>query len=214
MAGPQTCRNLRPGRCCQGRPIPHYLQDPYFGYYEDYRIAQWTGLSPFDIAAVWRPVANRGACSGVPMATTVGPGNWRYPATGSSDIVITGASYIKIPSGKPKEADAPWLEAQGILGLVTGGGRWVSGKANTGVMDQINSWAGTMRKVKRKAVVIRGEPGMVFAQPPAEVNLVWTDLIVINGTGFTQESEGSSMYRSETGEVLDFKDERTEDFTP
>ncbi|KAL8988480.1 MAG: hypothetical protein Q9169_008547, partial [Polycauliona sp. 2 TL-2023] len=83
-AGVQTCRNLPPGRCCQGRPIPPDAINPFYvpPRHEDYAIAQWTGLAPLDIAAVWRASANNaenGACAGTPLATKVGPGDWRYP---------------------------------------------------------------------------------------------------------------------------------------
>ena len=42
----------------------------------------------------------------------------------------------------------------------------------------------------------------MFAQPPP--GSVWPDLVVVNGTSYTEESAGSPIYRSEDGKVLDF----------
>lgn len=46
------------------------------------------------------------------------------------------------------------------------------------------------------------DKGVVFAQPPPVA--VWPDLVMVNGTNYTSEGEGASVYRSKGGEVLDF----------
>ncbi|KAL8671419.1 MAG: hypothetical protein Q9168_004071 [Polycauliona sp. 1 TL-2023] len=211
-AGVQTCHNLRPGRCCQGRPIPPEAINPFLvpPRHEDYRIAQWTGLNALEIAAVWQASTDPtedGGCSGTPLATTVGPGNWRVPETGQSSVIITGASYIRLPTGQPNEVDAPWLEAEGILGLVTGGGEWVSKSASHLVQQQVSNWRTLvygMSKTKRRRSFLLGEKGLVLSQPPPKANAVWVDLITVDGVEFVQESEGSSVYRSSNGTEMKF----------
>ncbi|KAL8712502.1 MAG: hypothetical protein Q9220_003350 [cf. Caloplaca sp. 1 TL-2023] len=216
---PQTCTNLRPGRCCQARMIPVFgqLADGTWDYspgHEDYRIAQWTDLGLLDIAAVWRPTSPlaTGACAGTPMATKTGPGAWRYPAgNGDAEETISGASYIRMPTALPKDGEASWLEAEGVLGLVTGGGKWVSSMANVNVRNNVGSrflWlmGGDFSTKKKRDVIISPDKGAVFAQPPAKVYAVWADLIVINGTEYREESIGSSVYRSVGGLVLNLTD--------
>ena len=209
--GIQTCRNLRPGRCCQGRPIPPDAVNPFYvpPPHEDYHVAQWTGLGPLHIAAVWQASASgEGGCSGTPLATIAGPGNWRYPRAESESppIIITGASYIKLPTGQPEDKDAPWLEAEGILGLVTGGGEWVSTKASNPVREQILNWRALVYGIsrKRKRGVLGGEKGLVVSRSPPKLNSVWVDLIVYDEVEYAQESEGSSVYRSQDGKELEF----------
>ncbi|KAL8897860.1 MAG: hypothetical protein Q9207_006989 [Kuettlingeria erythrocarpa] len=216
--GPQTCRNLRPGRCCQSRPIPASAINPFFvpPPDEDYRVAQWTNLGALDIAAVWRrdpsTISTTGAegegggCKGTPIATQVGPGAWRYPASGLAGVIVTGASYIRLPQGgELKDEDSPWLEAEGILGLVTGGGEWISKGAGASARSRIASWrallyGGISRMGKRG--VFRGEKGLVLSQPPLEGNFVWVDLVMVDGVEYEAIGEGSPVYRSQAGAEL------------
>ncbi|KAI4282431.1 MAG: hypothetical protein L6R38_002933 [Xanthoria sp. 2 TBL-2021] len=209
--GVQVCRNLRPGRCCQGRPIPEDTVNPFYvpPPHEDYRVAQWTNLGPLDVASVWQAGANgEGGCSGMPLSTIGGPGSWRYPAIGipQSQVILTGASYIKLPQGQPKYVDAPWLEAEGVFGLVTGGGEWVFKKASYPVTQQALNWRTLTYGIskRRKRGVVAGEKGLVLAQPPPKANSVFVDLIVYDGKEYTAESEGSPIYRTQAGEILDF----------
>ena len=214
----QRCNNLRPGRCCQPRligflgmvPRPGDNIDPNEGF-RNFRVAEFTGLEPLDIASVWQPRGITGGCSGVPRETTHGPGNWRYPAEGSADVVLTGGSYIKLPTQLPKDPSsrAPMLEAQGILGLITGGGQYVTAKAGNSLLQQAARAAlalqgggsgGQRRRVRRR--IRSKDKGVVFAQPPP--GSVWPDLVVVNGTSYTEEGAGSPVYRSEDGKVLDF----------
>ena len=196
----QTCNNLRPGRCCQGRPLPILPGLP--GGVRSYRIAQFTGLEPLDIAAVWQPQGTVGGCSNVPVATTAGPGNWRYPAAGNSEGLLSGASYIKLPHSIPADQKAPMLEAQGILGLITGGGQYVAKQAGNSLLAQAAQAALALHGGKNRRRGIRSkDKGVVFAQPPPVA--VWPDLIMVNGKNYTEESIGSSKYVSEDGSVLD-----------
>lgn len=173
----------------------------------NYRVAQWVGLQVLDIAAVWQPQGTKVGCSGTPLDTTTGPGSWRYPAEGDSNTMITGASYIKLPLKFPTNEEAPFLEAEGILGLITGGGKWVTKQAGSSLLQEAAKAAllgfGGSRTRRRRGIISKDE-GYVLAQPPGEN--VWADLIVINGTEYKEESAGSPIYTSQGGLVLNFTD--------
>ena len=178
--------------------------------FRNYRVARFEGLAILDIAAVWQPQGSTGGCSGTPRDTTIGPGNWRYPDVGDSDVTLTGGSYIKLPTSIPKGQSAPMLEAQGILGLITGGGKWVSKQAGSTLLQQA-ARAALLLAAGSQGHQRRGirskDKGVVFAQPPGES--VWPDLIMVNGTNYTEESVGSAVYRSEEGLVLNFTEGAT-----
>ena len=123
----EECSDLRPGKCCQA-----WSRWGIRFFRPHYPVAEWTGLESFDIAAVWQPRYGAGTsrsdqegCGGVVAATKPGPGNWRYELNIFEIVKVSGASYFRVPQGQPKNKEASWLEAQGILGLVTGGGEWL-----------------------------------------------------------------------------------------
>lgn len=82
----------------------------------------------------------------------------------------------------------------------------MSEKASYPVREQILNWRtlvyGISRKMKRG--VVDGEKGLVVSRPPPKVNSVWVDLIVYGGVEYLQESEGSSVYKSQDGKELRF----------
>ncbi|KAL8857208.1 MAG: hypothetical protein Q9178_006263 [Gyalolechia marmorata] len=214
----QVCHGLPPGRCCAARPLDDVVVDgPDAGNlqpgHQPYNSAWVSGLRALDIAALWRPIPadNINGCAGVPFATRPGPGNWQFPSPGTSDTgqLLSGASYIRLPTAIPMErAHAPMMAAQGILGLITGGGSWVAPAASKNTKDQINDVVAILAggrpwsKLVRRRVIVRGKKGVVFAQPPQ--GSVWPDLIMVNGTNFTVTGEGSAVYRGEAGGVIDF----------
>ncbi|KAI4273964.1 MAG: hypothetical protein LQ337_004263 [Flavoplaca oasis] len=215
----QVCRDLPPGRCCAARPLDDVgvVGGPNAGNlqpgHQPYNKAYISGLNALDIAALWRPIPanNINGCAGIPFATRPGPGSWQFPFWGTTGLgqVISGASYIRLPASIPKErAQAPMMAAQGILGLITGGGSWVAPTASKNTKDQMSSVQAILaggrpwsRRVKRR-VIVRGDKGWVFAQPPR--GSVWPNLIMVNGTNFTVIGEGSKVYRSEAGRIMDF----------
>ncbi|KAG7007896.1 hypothetical protein G7Y79_00008g025340 [Physcia stellaris] len=185
----QTCNNLPPGICCQGRPIPAMLfanpANPN-SQWRDYRVAKFTGLETLHIAAVWWQPSDESGCSGTPLDSRPGGGNYRYPTQGSSDVTLTGASYVRLPDHIPKGQKAPMMEAQGILGLITGGGPYIDKKGGT--------WKRGIRSPNH---------GVVFAQPPPSA--IWPDVVSFDGTEYKQDHVGGSIYTSEEGRVLDFQ---------
>ena len=121
------------------------------------------------------------------------------------------------------------LEAEGILGTVTGGGKWVSQSAKANLLQQAANAAlglkpgskkkrdrvyermlaagvGVMKRSEwvRKRGIIKGETGYLWAQPPGQNAHVWPDLIMVNGTNYTVETPGGDVYKSEDGTVFDF----------
>lgn len=102
-------------------------------------------------------------------------------------------------------------EAQGILGLITGGTGWVSQLASPGVRQQASNAAlglgsslGSLGLRKRSELTRRGivskDKGVVIAQPPPGIQ--WPDLITVDGTNCTEESVGSPIYRNQDGAIL------------
>jgi len=210
----QVCSNLRPGRCCQERPrtLVAGVPPPPFPT----RVVSFEGLEVLDVAAAWQPQGHSGGCKGTPAGTSIGPGNWRFPAEGAPEMILTGASYLKIPTKIPAGREhAPLMEAQGVLGLLTGGGGWVSSLASDRLRQQILKAASSLggsalqfsprrrSEIKRRGIISR-DKGIVFTQPPPGVQ--WPDLITVNGTNYREESVGSPIYRNDEGAVLDFKD--------
>ena len=192
-----TCHNVRPGQCCLAIAE---MNGPA-------RVVQITNLLPMDIAAIWRvrrPSGLRvvGGCSGSVVASRSGPGTWewRYDASPivSSWRPACGASYITLPAEVPPKKEATvWLAAEGLLGLVWGGGNWfASPSASAYFQRSISLPQSNMRRG-----IISAEKGQVYATPPPGV--VFPTLVSINGTNYTVEAEGSLIYRQdETGAIL------------
>lgn len=200
----QFCTNLRPGQCCQQR-LP--------GGNRGFHYANFQNLEPLDIAAAWQPRGSASGCSGTPVGTGSGPGSWRFPLRSSPTVVITGASYIRLPQSiQDNRVSTPMREAQGILGLITGGTGWLSQLASPGARQQASNAAaglgsslGSLGLRKRWELTRRGivskDKGVVIAQPPPGTQ--WPDRITVDGRDYTEESVGSPIYRDRDGAVLD-----------
>ncbi|KAL9010819.1 MAG: hypothetical protein Q9173_004286 [Seirophora scorigena] len=182
----QVCTNLLPGQCCQALPVPiTNYNNPFNPGAVDF-----TNLMPFHIAAVWARRGNIRACSGVPMETRAGPGNWHHEATG--DERAYGASYITLPrSLPPGETEANWLNTEGVLGLVWGGGRWFAKGAESLGRETIG--------VRRRGVV-SAEKGTVYSREPTRWR--WPDVVVVNGTRYIDAGTADFLYQSAEGQVV------------
>ncbi|KAL8684873.1 MAG: hypothetical protein Q9224_006090, partial [Gallowayella concinna] len=208
----QMCSDHPPGVCCQGRIMPFGVpgQPPF----QNYRIAHFFGLTPLDIGAVyqpregvnWQPGVQYNGCSGRPVGSKGGPGDWRHPEQGNSNILLSGASYLRLPQGAPaNENEAAWAEAEGILGMVTGQTRWVARSASNMAQSLIAQAEAALKggggSLPKRDIRSR-EQGTVVAKTPSV--RVWADVIVLNGTIYKEENAGSPIYKSEAGEVLNF----------
>ena len=99
------------------------------------------------------------------------------------------------------------MEAEGILGFVSGRNRWVTPKASKSITSRLDSWFSCMgigvRRPGVKRNIISGEKGCVLVQAPAKAREVWPDIIVVNGSSYYGETPRSPIYRSVDGKVLD-----------
>ena len=207
-----TCLNLLPGQCCFAPSGRWVLRNA--------RVAAFDGLAAHHIAAVWsrrsqigRSPTNVGGCSGTVLASQTGPGTWtwrgaRSPSTEDTithlaDTGATGASYIEMPLGLPPDSRmSGWLAAEGILGLVWGGGKWFA-SPEAGRLLSGGSGVTPKRLLRRG---IRSEnKGTVYATEPTRS--VFPTFIVVNGTKYTDI--GGMVYESESGIVLNLTGSQT-----
>ena len=201
-----TCLNLLPGQCC----LPPNGQQNLL---RDAQMVTFDRLAANHIAAIWsrrghvsRSSGYIGECSGVVLASRSGPGLWtwrgrRGPSTEASiprvgDVWATGASYIELPVALPPHSSTVnWVAAEGILGLVWGGGSWFSGPAAARLLG---GRAGAIPKMRRS--IRSASKGTVYALSPRRA--VHPTSMVVNGTNFTHGGAGDFRYGSEAGEVL------------
>ena len=173
----EFCNNLKPGHCCPSR-------------YSFFPVAIFHGLQALDIAAVWQAEGTTSDCSGRVADSKNGPGTKILSGAVGTGVVLTGESYIRLPQSiSADRASTPMREAQGILGLITGGEGWVSEAAspnlqqqalrmvsllrnmllNGGTLDAA-AWPSGLRLKKRseykRRVAFRKEQGVAFVQPP------------------------------------------------
>ncbi|KAI4282031.1 MAG: hypothetical protein L6R38_003251 [Xanthoria sp. 2 TBL-2021] len=188
----QTCHNLPPGQCCRSFPV---ASNNYFNPFNP-GAADFYHLLPMDVAAVWARRGNIRDCSGIPIETRAGPGRWHFESTG--DGRAFGASYVRLPSALPPgETEANWLSAEGMLGLVWGGGKWFAkGVEIAGMSGAIGS--------KRKRGVVSEEKGTAYIRGPRRWK--WPDEVVVNGTRYVAEGLDGSLYHSADGKVLNRTD--------
>lgn len=197
-----TCPNLLPGQCCTAP------RTPFRGY--SAHVVSFRGLAPWHIAAIWRSrVQTLGqldlstpytGCSSEVWRSRTGPGTWTWEMWGEVDpanslIPATGASYIDLPRIlPPDEKVSDWLSAQGILGLVWGGGKWFSSPAASRLLGYDGNVGQKSRRGRNSQDNLEG---MVYAGLPRySVLPTYMDL---NGTRYFAESGG---YTDEFGMVL------------
>ncbi|KAL8711198.1 MAG: hypothetical protein Q9220_004343 [cf. Caloplaca sp. 1 TL-2023] len=190
---PQVCNNLPPGICCRAFPVRFTAYNNPFSPGS----ATFTSLLPTDIAAVWARRGDMGGCYGVPIETHAGSKNWYYEGTG--DRLAVGASYVslnvKLP---PDERETGWLTAEGMLGLVWGGGQWFAKGASSlaGVVG------GGSKGVKRRMIkgVVDEEVGRAYMRGPTLWR--WPDEVVMNGSTYKAVENKEMVYRNAEGMVL------------
>jgi len=106
---------------------------------------------------------------------------------------IYGASYVSLPQGSqlpPSAATAQWLDMQEIRALVWGGGQWFANGAGGSSHNRLDP-----RGIRSS------DKGTAYMTAPTQWR--YPDLIVVNGTDYTDNAGGDLVYRSESGAVLD-----------
>ena len=195
-----TCENIPPGICCMAITFPHTC------YFNPFRptSARFDDLLANDVAAVWglrndirdrtNPIRD---CSGQPIETRTGTvGSWYYPAPGTQRAY--GASYIRLPLQTPPfKRESQWLEVEGMLGFVWGGGKWFAQGVETIVMQGVGL---RKRREGGRRVVARAE-GTAYLRGPQMWR--WPDLIMVNGTRYSSLDTDSLRYRSADGAILE-----------
>ena len=204
------CPSLLPGQCC--------MPPPTSSGYRTFLAVVFKSLLPQHIAAVWTSRVVPGqenpyisGCSGVVLESRAGPGLWTWhtliePIPKSA----TGASYIEIPARLPPDSETShWLDAEGLLGLVWGGGRWFASESASRLLGVGTSTGnGVTRKSTLKREIRSANKGTVYAMPPRRV--VYPTFMVLNGTNYTDEGRGDLVYRSDSGTILDLREPQNE----
>ena len=183
----QTCHDLPPGQCCRSLPVAfNNYMNPFNPGAVDFH-----NLLPMDVAAVWARRGNIIGCSGIPIETRAGPGPWYFDSTG--DRRAYGGSYVRLPVAlPPDETEANWLTAEGLLGLVWGGGKWFAKEVE---MAGVGGSVG----VKRRGVV-SARKGTAYVRGPTRWK--WPDEVMVNGTRYVADGAAGALYHSADGKVL------------
>ncbi|KAL8911112.1 MAG: hypothetical protein Q9171_003650 [Xanthocarpia ochracea] len=197
-----TCPDIPPGECCQA---PQHLDMLGSG-------VNFYNLHVTDIAAVWsaRTIMNGYAiqsfirgCSGNVTASGSGPGDWSWRAT--SNVLVdwgsraVGASYITVPAALPPDPSTEkWLMAEGLLGLVWGGGKWFASSAAEKLLERESSIINRKRNVPRG--IRSAKKGNIYARPPHRGR--FPTLIHINGTRYSQTDTGTFLFADDVGNQM------------
>lgn len=88
----------------------------------------------------------------------------------------------------PGEEEADWLGAEGILGLVWGGGRWFAKGVGVGLTSLVPRG------------VMRGAKGRAYIQAPGRGRR--PDVLVVGGTRYVDAGGAELRYESQDGRVL------------
>ncbi|KAL8769213.1 MAG: hypothetical protein Q9209_004714 [Squamulea sp. 1 TL-2023] len=191
------CPNIPPGQCCvaQGHP------GDSFGAWN----VKFDYLMAFDIAAVWGhrsvapgPAGHIEGCSGTVLGSRGGPGRWTWYVRNINTRLAKGASYISLPRNLPPgEAESNWLTAEGMLGLVWGGGRWFTSHMVSTQLDSLNLRKRDIRSAKK---------GQVYARSPPRV--VFPSLVRMGDVNYTADAAEEMIYRNDvTGAIVNLTSE-------
>lgn len=202
-----TCHGLLPGQCCTAPRTVFRSFSAHVVTFED--------LTVWDIAAIWRfrtvPTARDGflvsrsytGCSGEVWKSRTGPGTWEWkiwddPDQGVRLTPATGASYIEMPRAvPPDEKRSAWLSAEGVYGLVWGGGKWFSSPAASRTLGYA---AGISPRSRLRRDVRSEAKGTVHAGRPPR--WIYPTVIRVNGTNYTDGGAGNLVYKDGAGVAL------------
>ena len=176
-------------------------------------------LAVWDTAAIWRFRSRDEAptgysvsgsytgCSGRLWKSRTGPGKWSWEIWDEPDDLAhwtpaTGASYIELPRSLPPDAKtSAWLAAEGIFGLVRGGGKWFSGPAASRILGYA---VGVSPRSQLRRDIRSESKGLVHAGRPPR--LVYPAVIQWDGTNYYDSGFGNKTCVDDNGIMLDLTD--------
>ncbi|KAI4119248.1 MAG: hypothetical protein LQ345_000842 [Seirophora villosa] len=205
-----TCSDIRPGYCCT---LP-WMQSLRVRSISDLVLTvRFDHLLAWDIAAVWgvyfpaEHTRDNDGCQGTVGASRAGPGTWEWDVLDQDEgrhFAAKGASYISLPRVVPPDTSSKiWLAAEGIVGLAWGDATWFkNSQAQTALIDGAAAISSRVTPRSRLKRDIRSPlEGTVWATQPSRP--VYPNLLVVNGTAYTDDGAGDPKYRDVTGKVLD-----------
>lgn len=200
------CPVLAPGECCTA-PLATMFRT--FSAH----VVIFEHLAAWQIAAIWRfrdrsaayvaVSASATGCSGEVWRSRTGPGSWTWEIWDEPNIhgyrsPASGASYIEMPRILPPDDKvSAWLSAEGVLGLVYGGGDWFSSPAASRVLGHT---VGVSPKSRLRRDIRSGSRGTVYAGPPRR--WIYPTFISVNGVNYTDEGAGNLLYKDGAGQSL------------
>ena len=221
----QRCPSHPPGVCClsidPNAYLPFHRAEFQHLLVEDIAVT-WMARSEPTNNGRDDPIAG---CNGIIADTHQGPGSWRFDfntwleqalADGDAwgrlygnvaygrashrgmDTGVVGASYISIPlkpKTDPDDRQHFMLQAQGIRGLVWGGGKWFAEGFSMRSVPRL-----LPRKLAKRHIRWPDE-GMVYVRPP--INGVYPSIVDVNGTRYAGDGRANLTYRDADGTVLD-----------
>ncbi|KAL8733271.1 MAG: hypothetical protein Q9181_003666, partial [Wetmoreana brouardii] len=210
------CSGIRPGYCCA---LPRFISIFTTWELDLSATVRFDHLRVNDIAAVfgvWYPNEQNernNACSGSIGPSGRGPGTWwwRNPDRDQRQgLAAKGGSYIILPKSLPPDlTTTKWLAVEGILGMLWEDGKWFSSSAAERFLGNGPKASGTWvpPKSRRRRDIRSPLKATVYARPPP--SLVYPNLIVVNGTDYTDGGEGNQTYRDAAGVELNLTAIRT-----
>ena len=204
-----SCRNIPPGVCCNlSAGVPeHYLADKItisdlvdrdvsFAHIYEVRDDPASFESQYGYHLDWTEIHD--GCDGRPSTTLEGPlPYWEAEFSWDRPYYFLGASWISLRFAPPAtKGESNWLGVQGVRGLEWNGGQWLAGADSLSQYRMNPGKRVLMKRVSRP--IDKGTA--YFASPPAKR---FPDLILVNGTNYTDDMRGDLVYKSPTGIVLD-----------
>ena len=185
-----TCTNIQPGECCMVIA------------FDGARTARFDHLAVEDITAVWGPerrVRSGGfaeACAHVVLGSRSGPGSWTWQSdeqgTGA-EIAATGASYIRVPKSlPPNPTTSLWLQTEGMLALIWGGGSWF---ASEGAKARWGRGVRPRSRLRREHSW--AEKGKLWAKSPPR--MAFPDVVEVEGEVYRGNGSGDMMFTDSRG---------------
>ena len=191
------CTEIEPDRCCGA---VYFAADiPFHGAFQ----ATFANLEPRMIAEVWEagPGTTKGECKHLLEENEGAPPWWTWRDT-AVPPAISGASYTRCPADPITTGGSPVFAA--LCSSLRSGLSTFSGISSRGERGR------RRRRRWSRSRSRRGDDGASSSDPGVHVHKVlkkrrwaYPDIIVVNGTNYTDGRRGDLIYRDGRGNVLD-----------